>query len=197
MNVAERQLREGLRDLAESVELDIDLVTVARQGRKLRRERRVRWSLGAVATLAAGLMIWPRIQTAPIPAIPEPAATPIAPSSPTTTEPAEPPVTFACEPADLGLLTLRPGQDGPATVAYGSTIIDAAEVDTGEGYRIVAVRLAEPTAPGPSDRAAWIRPDGGGWSAVVSDEWEGGGLPGGLILPLGPEMRTAALACLD
>jgi len=106
--------------------------------------------------------------------------------------------TTGCESLDLAKLRLRPDQKGPATLAYGSRIIGSAAVNAGDGYEIVAVRLAEPTGPGGQDKVAWIRRTGDvkGWLVPISEKWKGGGLPNGGVLPEGPQARAAALACL-
>ncbi|MGC3953227.1 MAG: hypothetical protein QM804_03060 [Propionicimonas sp.] len=81
MSTTERRLRDGLHDLAGSVQPRVDLALLVHNGERLKRTRRGRWALIAAAGLvAAALVIVPRFTAAPIPAVPQPATT--APATP-------------------------------------------------------------------------------------------------------------------
>ena len=111
MSTTERRLRDGLHDLAGPVEPQVDLALLVRDGERLKRTRRSRWSLTAAAGLvAAALVIVPRFAAAPIPAVPQPATT--APVAPPTTPPAP---TYS--PAALTVLTC---EDAYTTSPEGS-----------------------------------------------------------------------------
>lgn len=103
-----------------------------------------------------------------------------------------------CRPADLAHLKIRPNQKLPLTVAYGSEIVDSAAFDTGDGFTVVAVRLAEPTGPDGADKVAWVmrEGDGTGWVAPISPGWAGGGGPSNRVIAWGPLARDAAVKCL-
>lgn len=103
---------------------------------------------------------------------------------------------MSCAAADLATLQLRKGQVGPATAAYGSDIVDSAQVDAGGGYHVVAVRLAEATGPENTNSAAWVVNPEQRWLAPVSSAWLGGGAPEKRAVPWGPLARTAALDCV-
>jgi len=109
--------------------------------------------------------------------------------------PAEP--DMACHQVDLSTIKLRQTQTGPATTAYGSRITDAAQVDAGDGYSIVAVRLERPLGPDHKDFATWINDPGSGWIAPVSKEWLGSGTPEMKAVVWGQLARDAAISCLD
>lgn len=81
MSNEEERLRAGLQDVAGAVEPQVDLGAVVRDGDRLRRARRGRWSLAGVAGVAcAALIVVPQFASAPVPAVPQPATT--APTSP-------------------------------------------------------------------------------------------------------------------
>lgn len=106
--------------------------------------------------------------------------------------------TMTCAAVDLSTLNLNQDQEGPARKAYGSTIVGSAAVDAGDGYEIVALKLAKPTGPGHADRAAWIRQVGNdGWLVPVSATWQGAGTPEHRAVVWGQAARAAALDCLD
>lgn len=107
---------------------------------------------------------------------------------------------LAAVQVDDVLAIQQPVYSGPeptgTTVAYGSTIVDSAQVDAGDGYVIVAARLSEPTGPEGSDAAAWVWAPDTGWVEKVSDGWRVGGVNDHRALPWGQLARAAALACL-
>ncbi|MCL1839318.1 MAG: hypothetical protein FWG47_08445 [Propionibacteriaceae bacterium] len=106
----------------------------------------------------------------------------------------EPPA--ICQDADLRQLAFEQGQDGTIS-AYDSKIIDSVEVNAGRGYRIIAVRLAEPTSPDGTDIAAWIRHvDSDSWLMPISPKWDGRVFVSEAALKWGLEAYTAAIACL-
>lgn len=76
---------------------------MVRDGDRLRRARRGRWSLAGVAGVAcAALIVVPQFASAPVPAVPQPATTAPTSPPPTTTQPTSPPT-----PAELTVLTCR------------------------------------------------------------------------------------------
>lgn len=101
MSKEEKQLHDGLHDLAGAVEPQVDLGAVIREGDLLKRARRVRWSLaGAAGMVCAALIIVPQIAAAPVPAVPQPATTAPTSPAPTTAQPTSTP-----GPAELTVLT--------------------------------------------------------------------------------------------
>jgi hypothetical protein len=114
-------------------------------------------------------------------------------------EPLPPRPELSCQPADLANLEVRPNQELPLTVAYGSRIVDSAAVNTGDGFTIVAARLAEPTGPEGADKVAWLmrEGDGRGWVVTVSPAWMGQGGPDNRAIPWGPLARATAIGCVS